>query len=233
MYVSRPHLEKKLARAVKSTQHIVIFGDSGSGKTWLYKEHFRANVIPFRTVDLSIALTEGVESALLKALPAGNWRPVKRMVSGEGGAELWVIKAGAKVTTEYSVEVRPLDALLEDLSAENSPVKFIVFDNFEQVSVRQDIIKDIARLIIRLDNPDFARHKVKFLFVGVVADMKELIAHYDNAGTIANRVTEIPEVERLTPTEAQSLVARGLFEKLKIEFTGSKCHIPRDCRLSS
>jgi hypothetical protein len=47
--------------------------------------------------------------------------------------------------------------------------------------------------------------------------MKELIAHYDQAGTVANRVTEIPEVQRLSAAEAEMLVRRGLFGKLNIQ----------------
>lgn len=222
MYISRPNLERKIGRAVKGTQHIIIFGDSGSGKTWLYKEHFRVNSIPFRTVDLSVALTEGIDASLAKSLPTDVWKPVKRTVEGAGSADLWVVKAGANVTTEYEAQFSPLDALLNDLASENSPVKFIVFDNFEQVSVRKDLMEAITSLVIRLDSPNFAQHKVKFLFVGVVADMKELIASYDHAGTVANRVTEIPEVERLTHDEAKMLVERGLFEKLQIDYAGSR-----------
>jgi len=203
---------------VNGTQHIIVFGDSGSGKTWLYKEHFGANSISFRTVDLSIALTEGVSSALLKALPKKEWRPVRRKVSGDAGVDIYVARVGASGTVEYEhTEVLPLDALLSDLSSQSDGSRFIVFDNFEQISTRPDLLKEIASLIIRLDNTDFASYGVRFLFVGVVADMKELIAHYDQAGTVANRVTEIPEVERLSVSEAEKLVRRGLFDKLRID----------------
>lgn len=37
MYVHRPYHEKMLKRWLKETMHGFIFGESGSGKTWLYK----------------------------------------------------------------------------------------------------------------------------------------------------------------------------------------------------
>jgi hypothetical protein len=218
MYVRRPDLERRLMRAVDSTQHLLIFGESGNGKTWLYKEHFKSRNIAFRTVDLSIAITEGLSSALIKSLNDEGWSPVKRIVTGEAGAKLYVAHAGGAIQTEYSpIEVSPLDAILQELNAESAGAKFLVFDNFEQVSTQPETLKEIASLIIRLDNSQFSKQGTRFLFVGVVADMKELIAHYDQAGTIANRVTELPEVKRLTEKEAETLVVRGLFEKLKIE----------------
>ena len=218
MYVSRNDLERKLRRAVNGTQHLIVFGDSGSGKTWLYKEYFRKEDIPYVTVDLSVALTEGLSAALARALPASEWRAIRRTISGATDANFYVVKAGGEVEVEYEkTEQSPLDAILSHLGENRARKRFIVFDNFEQVSTSPGLLREIASLIIRLDSDNFARHGVRFLFVGVVADMKELIAHYDQAGTVANRIVEIPEVERLTPDEAFALVQRGLFEKLEIE----------------
>jgi len=219
MYVSRRELERKLRRAVEGTQHIIVFGDSGSGKTWLYKKIFSETNSAFQLIDLSIALTEGLSAAFTKSLPRAEWIAKKRKVKGEAGAQFWVAKVGAEGEIEYEAEeVRPIDAVLENLAGKDGDRRFIVFDNFEQVSTNADLLRDISSLVIRLDNPDFARHRVRFLFVGVVADMKELIAHYDNAGTVANRVAEIPEVQNLTQDEAEKLVKRGLFERLRIKF---------------
>lgn len=199
MYIARPELEKKLRRAVNGTQHIIVFGDSGSGKTWLYKEYFKKADISFLAVDLSIAVTEGLDSAIFKSLPASKWRAVKRTVGAGGETKLYVMKAGGDVKTEYeSVPEAPLDALISELNKKRNGRGFIVFDNFEQISRDENLLRDICSLIVRLDNPNFAQHNVRFLFVGVIADMKELISRFDFAGTIGNRLDEIPEVARLT-----------------------------------
>jgi ABC-type Mn2+/Zn2+ transport system ATPase subunit len=38
MYVARPIHEKSLSRALKRNSHTLIFGESGNGKSWLYKK---------------------------------------------------------------------------------------------------------------------------------------------------------------------------------------------------
>lgn len=218
MYVSRRGLERQLRRAVNGTQHIIVFGESGSGKTWLYREYFKSHNIASRVIDLSVALTEGLQEAIFKSLPEAKWKPVRRTISGKAGADLYAAKIGGDIKTEYEAEeVRPLDALLADLQSDDATKRFVVFDNFEQVSNRPDLLAEISSLIIRLDTPTFASYGARFLFVGVVSDMKELIAHYEQAGTVANRITEIPEVERLAPSEARSLVRRGFFDKLRVK----------------
>ncbi|MCA6556445.1 MAG: hypothetical protein IM583_07410, partial [Pseudanabaena sp. M114S2SP2A07QC] len=37
MYVDRPDLEADLKKGLRSGMHLLIYGESGSGKTWLYK----------------------------------------------------------------------------------------------------------------------------------------------------------------------------------------------------
>jgi hypothetical protein len=218
MYISRPELEKKFSRAIKGTQHVIVFGDSGSGKTWLYKKYFADNNIKYRIVDLSIAITEGLSSALSKALTLDQWRAARKTEGASLEANFIVARPGESRQVEFFAETPDyLELLLADLRSDRQIANFVVFDNFEQVSNNTDIIRQITSLIIRLDNDRFAKFNVRFLFVGVISDMKELIARYDNAGTVSNRLTEIPEVERLTPKESDGLVLRGLEEKLKIK----------------
>jgi hypothetical protein len=38
IYVDRPQLEKELRRSLEGSLHTIIYGESGSGKTWLYKK---------------------------------------------------------------------------------------------------------------------------------------------------------------------------------------------------
>jgi ABC-type ATPase involved in cell division len=40
MYVSRPDLEKCLYRSIEGSMHSFLFGESGNGKSWLYKKVF-------------------------------------------------------------------------------------------------------------------------------------------------------------------------------------------------
>ena len=108
----------------------------------------------------------------------------------------------------------PFDKLVGELSKERGSTKFLVFDNLEQVSSDNEIIRGIARLVIRLDNPRFALSGVRFIFVGVVSDMKHIVSSHDQSGSVANRLVELPEVARLEDQQSESLLDRG-FTKLK------------------
>lgn len=216
MYVERPHLQERLQRAVNGTQHIAMFGDSGCGKTWLYQRYLKREKIPFRVVDLSIALERGLDHCFRDALTDGyGWVPTSKGKTTEGGAKA-VVEAHRKVEEQYSFQdVSPFDKIITELAAGNSKPKFLVFDNLEQISSQPDLVAGISRLIIRLDNPRFALSGVRFLLVGVISDMKALIASNDRAGTVVNRLTEIPEVENLSFGESADLVKRG-FKRLKM-----------------
>lgn len=218
MYVDRPNLQERLQRAVNGSQHIAVFGDSGCGKTWLYQKYLQSKKIPYRVVDLSVAAGRGLDHAFREALTDGHgWTPTSKAISDTGGAD-----AGIKITRtreeQYSFfDQPPFDKLVSEMAEKGRSHKFLVFDNLEQVSSDGLVIKDLARHVIRLDNPRFALSGVRFLIVGVVSDMKQLVSRYDQAGTVANRLVEIPEVSRLEESQAVALIERG-FEKLKISF---------------
>lgn len=217
MYVSRPSLEKRLGRAVDSTQHLIIFGDSGSGKTWLYKQYFQENRVPYRLVDLAIASTDSLDAAFIDAVDnQQGWSPVEMTETREGGVDLGVTATESREITYRNTD-SSFDKLLADFSRERGKPKFLVLDNLEQVATNDEVIQAIANYIIRLDNPRFAATGIRFLLVGVIADMRELVARYDQAGTVANRLAELPEVQRLTYEEAHQLVMRGFQDKLQCE----------------
>ena len=216
MYVNRADLESRLGRAIDGTQHLIIFGDSGSGKTWLYNQYMQRQGISFRRVDLSVAATDSLDHAFLEAMvKRDEWVPTNKNRSTIGGAD-YVVKATREESTSYEPSKKSaFDELVADFSGAGTGPKFLVLDNLEQVATNNEIIQALASYVIRLDNPRFAELNLRFLLVGVIADMRELVARYDQAGTVANRLTELPEVQKLTEQEARELILRGMKEKLK------------------
>jgi hypothetical protein len=193
-----------------------LFGDSGSGKTWLYKHAFSKKGIEFLTVDLAKAKTDGLDYALASALPQPRWKTIKRSADVRGS---WAIldfglKGGVKSEQE-PVEVSPFDAILEYVSTTQN-TSFLVFDNLEQVSGDRKILEEILSLVIQLDNSESGGSVLRFLFVGVVSDMTEIVAAHDFSGTIGNRLYELPEVDRFSEVEAEALLRRGFEDKLKV-----------------
>jgi hypothetical protein len=72
MYVQRERLERRLIDAFNANKYIVIHGESGNGKTWLYKKVFAENDIHVDVVNLGQAAATGsLEDAFKQKL--GEW----------------------------------------------------------------------------------------------------------------------------------------------------------------
>jgi hypothetical protein len=73
-YVPRLSLERALLRSVQGTMHAVLFGESGNGKSWLYKKVLDQHGIHFKVANCANAsrmksLTNEIVNTLL---PAGS-----------------------------------------------------------------------------------------------------------------------------------------------------------------
>ncbi|WP_394196119.1 hypothetical protein [Litoreibacter albidus] len=208
-----------MIRALDGSQHIAVFGESGNGKTWLYQKVLKSQKCPYRVVDLSIALTNGLDNAFRDALtdPYG-WTPEVKNEKSSGGAKIG-IEAMKEQGTQYTfADKPPFDQLIDELAKLKGKAKFLVFDNMEQVSDDPELMRYLAGYLIRLDNPRFAKSEVRFLLVGVVPDMKKMLTHSANTSTISNRIYELPEVKRLSRFEAEKIFRTGFFDVLELEF---------------
>lgn len=90
----------------------------------------------------------------------------------------------------------------------------LVFDNLEAAFTDQ-ILKELANLLILCDDERYARYKVKILIVGVPSDVEEYYYKTPHHSTVANRLSELPEVSRLQRAECNELVRIGFEHKLK------------------
>jgi archaellum biogenesis ATPase FlaH len=224
LYISRPDLEEELAEGLSESQHLVIFGESGNGKSWLYKNVFKEEKVFFEVVNLALASTLGsLSSAFLDKLSrqerldkehydlkkSGGFKPTGVGFDFEG---TWRYVKGKK---------EPFEQLLAYIrQAAGKKKAVIVFDNFEQVAGDAEICKQISNCIILLDDQIYASYKVKIVIVGTPAGIDEVLSRNSNIQTISTRLKEIPEVERMSPNEAQSLMKRGLEDQLQLRILG-------------
>lgn len=49
MYIPRPGLETSLRRGLLGNLHVVLHGESGTGKTWLYKKVFADDGVQYKS----------------------------------------------------------------------------------------------------------------------------------------------------------------------------------------
>jgi hypothetical protein len=95
----------------------------------------------------------------------------------------------------------------------------LVFDNFEWITGNQNLIEEMANLLILLDDEDFARYHVRICIVGVPGALKDYFSKLNFSQTISSRLIELPEVERMTVEEATTVLRKG-FSQLRLQFVG-------------
>lgn len=222
MYVSRRTLEKKLSDAMLGGKHIVIHGESGSGKSWLYKKVLNDRHATYKVVNLASAATsKSIQEELAAVIDRID--PVRKTGYTENKkAAIGIPGLGGEIahTGNYEIkEPRAIERLFQRLSesASGQP-SWIIFDNLESIFGSKELMEEMANLIILLDDESFAKYKVKFVIVGVPSGVKEYFTKTSNHGTVANRLQEIPEVSRLTETEADQLIQKGFCASLGYRF---------------
>lgn len=222
MYVDRPELEERLEDALKGDKYVIVHGESGNGKTWLYKRVLTHKSVPFEVINLANAVLHG---SLLKAFEAkmaelGFERKVSRSEEIDIGFRPGGIGAGGRQQTQVSLATQSAfgEMVMHLNQRARNKKSVLVLDNFEQIVDDIDHLKSVASIIISADEESIAKNGVKILIVGVPRDLKQLVAKVGNANTIANRLIEIPEVARMTIHEAMSLMKKGFETELNYDF---------------
>lgn len=224
-YIPRPELEEELAEGLSESQHIIIFGESGNGKSWLYKKVFESERVTYQVVNLvqasrlgslsaafedRLARREELEKTEYELAKSGGIKPQGVGVDFEG---TWKYVKGKK---------EPFERLLAYLRRSAGKGKaVIVLDNFEQISGDAEICKQVSNCIVLLDDPTYSEYGVKIVIVGTPAGIDEILSKSGNLQTISTRLKEIPEVERMTINEARSLMHLGLEHVLKLKVIGN------------
>ncbi len=226
MYVSREHLERSLTKAIDGAKNIIVTGESGSGKTWLYKKVFEDSKVKYEAVNLASASLKGGLDAAFKDK---NDRlksevPVERARSGVAKFAPAGIGAEGGGSKKYAIgQEGSFETLLKRIREKAGSSKAIlVYENLEQIIDNATMLKAVADTIILLDDDDMSKYNVKICIVGVPTDIKQMLVKAANVTTIANRVIEVSEVARLTSVEAKQLMQRGFEQKLKCQFTIDK-----------
>lgn len=219
-YAERPALEKRLNRALAGHKFVIIHGESGNGKTWLYKRVFEQGKVPYQVVNLARMHNEGSLNSVLAAkfgelggeTVAGQKRELDVGIRPAG------IGGGYRDTLEYkSAQVSPLELIAKQMyMTSGDKTSILVLDNFEQIIDSDEFVRQIASLIISADDEFVVRNKLKIMLVGTPTNIPDLISKVSNANTITNRVIEIPEVARLEFGEARHIMTQGFETHLKL-----------------
>lgn len=218
IYVTRPDLEKALKNALRGNLHMLIHGESGSGKSWLYKKTFKENEIKFIVANSANASRLGSIDLELKNLIDREGNELKISYDETKNAEINALaaKGGLSHKDSYTIgQKEPFESCLSLLNkkAKGNP-SVLVIDNLE-AAFTEKLMKELADLIILCDDERYAKYNVKMLIVGVPSGIKEYYYKTPHHATVANRIHELPEVSRLGRDECKELITKGFVGLLK------------------
>lgn len=217
MYAPRAALEADFVEKLRRTENLVIYGESGCGKTWLYKSLFSRHDIYYKIVNLAHASRNGsIAGELLKAVQ----EPGTAVVTGydeKKAAELGIpgaAKGALEHNKKYAITLDdPLHAAISQFRKKAGDRQaFIVLDNLERIFSKPDLMEELADIITLADDTEFLKQRVRLLIVGIPAGVKDYFSKTPSGRTIANRLVEIEEVSRLSEGEARSVVIKGFNE---------------------
>ena len=219
MYVSRSDLENALRRSLRSPKHVVIHGESGCGKSWMYKRVFSEDDVLYRVINLGRASAANSILSLIESAVARDGYSEKISYGVEKEATAGIAGFGGRLQTEGQYKIAQADIFekcLELIRANAGPsrVACLVFDNLEHIFDNEALIKELAGLILLVDDENYSKYRVKLVLVGTPNDIRSYISKVSKSNTITNRLSEVPEVSRLQPRNSRELVSRGLYLKL-------------------
>lgn len=228
MYVPRDVLEKMLLRSVNGSMHSFLFGESGSGKTWLYKKVLQSHKLNFRVANCARAcnldsLTDEIYSV------CGGRTATKTGYKELTSASVSAI-ATAEISHEGNYELEKPDKLLDSYKQLNGgftlkkKVAVIVLDNVETLLRRQDLLDELANIVILLDDERYSGYNVKYLIVGVPNEVIQYFGSTNNSSSVANRIEEIQKVSGLSKLQVSSLLRKGFIKYLKVKINDTVLH---------
>ena len=117
MYVDRSELEAQLIQLTNGTKHVIIHGESGNGKTWLYKKVFSKQRTPYAVVNLANAARFGsIGKAISDKIERtrGDDQALSQLVVNfEGGFQPGGVGVGYSRQKVYDVVQKdPLEAIM-------------------------------------------------------------------------------------------------------------------------
>lgn len=222
MYVHRDELERAFIKALRKPKHIIIHGESGCGKTWLYKKIFAQRKIKYEvlnsvTVNSTGSISEAIKALTARLLPFEN----KSYEESKGaGASAGFAKGDLKHTKKYEASTpEPYLGLIRLLFKNaGSDESFLVIENLEHIVKNDKLVQELSSILMYLDDDEYAKYRVRILLVGTPSNLRDYFSKVDSSQTIINRVQEIPEVSVLSTEDVKALADKGFVTLLKATF---------------
>jgi hypothetical protein len=223
MYIERPNHEKALVRSVEGSLHTIISGESGNGKSWLYKKVALDKAWKIYPGNFGNASRLGSISAeVFNAIVPKNsqeWIEHEESINAELSAV--VAKGGAISKRKYSIKTAELVEAAFEVGRKKAGDRtaVLVLENLEAIFKSKKLMTELGNIILLLDDARYAKHRIKILIVGVPANIIEYYQKIENLEPIGNRIEEIFHVQSLNEKQVALLLTKGFCDQLKIDLS--------------
>jgi ABC-type molybdenum transport system ATPase subunit/photorepair protein PhrA len=148
MYIDRPDLEERLTQGIKASQHLVIHGESGSGKSWLYKRVFDREKVTYKVGNLADAARFGSLNALFQQIVDREGKATKVGYAETKEAEISTVVAKGGLSHEGQYELGQKDSFEKCIALVRSKAgshgACLVLDNLEAVFASEALMDELA-----------------------------------------------------------------------------------------
>ncbi|QXE92425.1 ATP-binding protein [Geomonas subterranea] len=221
IYIARPNLEKELARSIQGSLHTLIYGNSGTGKSWLYKKVLADLNATYIVANCANATRMGTltDEIYRSVVPCGtqNLESMEEEISAN--ASMVVANGGLKSKRKYNITTEdPLLTAFQQLrkSGGASAECVLVLDNLETI-VNNDVLMDeLANIVILCDDSRYSKFRINLLIVGVPSCILDYFSKVKNLPTVANRIQEISEVSSFVGSQVNAFVETGFIHLLGV-----------------
>lgn len=219
-YIPRPKLEKNLYDAIDSGMHVIVCGESGSGKSWLYKKVFIDNNIEYKIANCASTARLGTISNTIwhSIIPEGYRIKTSTTDAKKAEANAYFAKGALEnLNTYITHQEDPLYEAFYYLRSNSTHSKVIlVLDNLEFIFKKEDLMRELGSIIMLLDDEKYSKLNIQILIVGVPSGILEYFSQAENLESISNRLTEVEKVPPLTKPMIHTLCSKGFKESLKM-----------------
>ena len=221
IYVPRLSHEKALRRSVEGSLHTILSGESGSGKSWLFKKvSAEENWAVFTGNFANAARLDSVETEIINALvPEGRREWVETTESIDAKVKALLAEGGGKTDRKYAIKTsEKIEAAFSagrEVARDRQAV--LVLDNLEAIFRSSHLMSELGNIILLLDDERYARYSIKIVIIGVPANIIDYYQKIDNLEPIGNRIEQIPHIQSLTEPQVYELIVKGFNNMLKAD----------------
>lgn len=210
MYINRLKLEERLIEHLDGSKHIIVYGESGSGKTWLCKKVLSDRGIEYGNINLNNvsgnkSLKKTFEEEVADKLEFSITEYQRKSSIGASA----VIKSQIE-ENKISIKLKG-DPIKDYIQSFNNEELIIILDNLESIFNNQSLMEELGNLLMLLDDE---KYPARFLVIGVPAGVMNYFINRVSLKPITNRIVELPEISNMNIMQVRTFVTKGFNEEL-------------------